>query len=439
MDGQLKQFPNPGFRGYSDEERIEGDALRVLIVSAQFPYPPRSGFATRVYQLARQLASRHEVTLLSYVGQEQTRSLERLRNELRVEVVELPRGSRTAKRAGQVLSASSRKPFACRAVYSHAMQQAIDDLCSRADFDLIQIESSLLCVFRFPANARLVLDEHNIEYEVFERMHEGERSLARRAFYRWEAMRFRTFEQRWWQQAAGCVVTSEREATILRLHSPETPTAVVPNGVDLDFFRPSVAANEPYTVVFNGLLDYRPNLDAALYLVDEIWPLIRKHCRQAQLLIVGRGDAADLRRLQRDGVLLTGEVPDVRPYLERAAVVLVPIRMGGGTRLKVVEGLAMGKAMVSTTLGCEGIAVRDGEHLAVADTAGAFAASVVRLLQDPSAARALGLAGRALMEDAYSWELAGARLESLYGRVVQGGGGHSGIELRPSPSVPSSS
>jgi glycosyltransferase involved in cell wall biosynthesis len=224
-------------------------------------------------------------------------------------------------------------------------------------------------------------------------------------------------------------VTSEREADILEDHAPGTPVAVVPNGVDLELFRPSPAATEPLTAVFNGVLDYRPNLDAALYLVDEIWPLVRKRCPSAQLLLVGRGSPADRRRLEREGVVVTGEVPDVRPYLERAAVALVPIRMGGGTRLKVVEGLAMGKAMVSTNLGCEGIAVRDGEHLLVADTPGDFAAAVVSLLEDPAAARALGLAGRALMEESYSWELAGARLQSLYRRLAPRSSGSSAAEL----------
>jgi glycosyltransferase involved in cell wall biosynthesis len=224
-------------------------------------------------------------------------------------------------------------------------------------------------------------------------------------------------------------VTSEREAGILEDHAPGTPVAVVPNGVDLELFRASPAATEPFTAVFNGVLDYRPNLDAALYLVDEIWPLVRRRCPLAQLLLVGRGSAADRRRLEREGVAVTGEVPDVRPYLERATVVLVPIRMGGGTRLKVVEGLAMGKAMVSTSLGCEGIAVRDGEHLLVADTPGDFAAAVVSLLEDPATARALGLAGRALMEESYSWELAGARLEGLYRGLAPCSTGSSSAEL----------
>jgi glycosyltransferase involved in cell wall biosynthesis len=382
----------------------------------------------RVFQLSRQLSARHDVTLLTYAGPEHAAGVERLREELRVEVVPPPWGSRAAKRLGQVVSVGSRRPYACHVLHSAKMQHAVDELCAQSDFDVIQLESSLLCGFRFPPTARLVLDEHNVEYEVFERMHEGERSRVRRSFYRWEAARVRSHEQGWWRRAAGCVVTSDREADILRHCAPNTPVAVVPNGVDLELFRPSAAETEPFTVMFNGVLDYRPNLDAALYLIDEIWPLIRKRCPLAQLLVVGRGSPGDQRRLQRDGVLVTGEVPDVRPYLERAAVVLVPVRMGGGTRLKVVEGLAMGKAMVSTTLGCEGIAVRSGEHLLVADTPLDFAVAVASLLEDPVAARALGHAGRALMEEAYSWELAGDRLDGLYRQLAHPGSRNGSVE-----------
>ena len=390
----------------------------MLVVSAQFPFPPRSGFAVRVYQLARRLAARHDVTLLSLARAEDRDGVAALRDELRVEVIERAASSAAAKRLAQLLSAPSRRPYACRAVGAAQMQRAIDELCAARAFDAVQLESSVLCGYSFPAGVRLILDEHNIEYEVFARQHDGERSPARRAFNRLERARFRRFEQRWWERAAACAVTSPREAAVVRAHAPATPVAVVPNGVDLEHFRPSGAEVEPHTLAFNGVLDYRPNVDAARHLVDEIWPLVLRRSPRARLTIVGRTGGADVRGLRRPGVDVVGEVPDVRPHLERAAVVAVPIRMGGGTRLKVVEGLALGKAMVSTSLGCEGIAVRDGEHLRIADGAQAFAARVVELFEDRAAALALGRAGRALVEREYSWELSAARLGALYEQVI---------------------
>jgi polysaccharide biosynthesis protein PslH len=392
--------------------------LQVLVVSTQFPFPPRWGFAMRVYQLARQLAARHDVTLLTYAGPEDRASVDELRRELEVEAVERARPSLTGKRLAQLLSVASRRPFSCRAVHSTEMQEAIDRVCAHRSFDVVQLESSMLCGLRFPHNAAVVLDEHNIEYEVFQRMHEGERSFARRTFNRVEFGRFRRFEQSWWKRVDACVVTSEREVPVVREHAPATPVVVVPNGVDLDYFRASAADGVPETAVFNGLLDYRPNLDAAYFLVEEIWPLVKRQRPNARLTIVGRGMPSDLRRLRRDGVDVTGEVPDIRPYVRDAAVVLVPVRIGGGTRLKVVEALAAGKPIVSTSLGCEGVNVRNGEQLLVADTADAFASAVVRVFDDRALRRTMGDAGRALAEREYSWDLAGAELDALYRRLA---------------------
>jgi glycosyltransferase involved in cell wall biosynthesis len=372
----------------------------------------------RVDHLCRRLAARHEVTLLTYAPLPGTPSAEPPDPRIRVEVVHRPVPSLAAKRTAQARSLVSRRPYICGATYSDEMQQAIDDLAVRRGFDVVQLESSLMGTFRYPAGTRLVLDEHNLEYEVFERLGAGERSRLRRWFHRREEARFRRFEQGWWQRADGCLVTSEREEAIVRQIAPDTPVAVVPNGVDLDEFRPADRPPEPATAVFNGLMSYRPNLDAAVFLVEEIWPLVLRRRPDARLAIVGRGDEADLARLRRPGVEVTGEVPDVRPHLDRAAVAVVPVRMGGGTRLKVLESLAMEKPMVSTTVGCEGVDVHDNEQLLVADAPEAFAGAVVRLFDDPATASALGRAGRARMQEGYSWEFAGDRLDALYDRVT---------------------
>jgi glycosyltransferase involved in cell wall biosynthesis len=392
--------------------------LKILIVSAQFPYPPRSGSSTRVYQLARQLSARHDVTILSYALPHERDGIAGLAAQMPVRVVKRKALSAVRKRAVQALTMMSPRPYYCREVHSRDMQRAIDDLCSAERFDVIQVEMSYLCTFRFPDHARLVINEHNIESEVFRRMCEGEQALSRRVFNRLEYLRFRRFERASWRRADACVVTSERELPTVRAHAPATPVAAVPNSVDLAYFAPSSAPPEPHAVVFNGILTYRPNLEGARYLIDDIWPLVRERYPDARLTLIGRSDGVDTRTLNRPGVELLGEVPDIRPYVHRAAVVVVPLRIGGGTRLKVVEGLAMGKAIVSTTLGCEGLAVRDREHLLIADDAVAFASRICDVFENPDRSNELGNAGRRLVEARYSWDLAGERLESLYRQIT---------------------
>lgn len=396
--------------------------MKVLVLSAQFPYPPRSGFETRVCQLIRQLAEHHEVTLLSFrePGQDETSDVYPGQPNVAVRAIVHRSQSGNLKRATQLLTIASPKPYACRSVYSHEMQDAITELCTQANFDVVQLESSLFCQYRYPAQVKLVLDEHNIEYELLARMARGERSLTRRLFNQIEANRFRRFERRAWKSVDGSLVCSERESAILQTHASRTPLAVVPNGVDLDHFRPSGDEPQPLTAAFNGVLDYRPNLDAAHYLLDEIWPRVLRGCPEAYLSIVGRAkDDAIINALRRPGVEITGEVEDVRPHLQRAAVVLAPLRMGGGTRLKIVEGLALGKAMVSTHIGCEGIRVRDQEHLLIADSADSFAAAVLQLFDDQVLAQRLGRRGRELVEAAYSWDVAGQNLRALLATMVE--------------------
>ena len=404
--------------------------MKILIVSAKLPYPPRSGAAMRISQLARQLAKRHDVTILSYAWPHERDGVAALAEEISLHAVQREPISRRAKRIAQAVSMLSPRPYYCRDVYSDDMQRAIHELCSDGAFDIVQLESSYLCSFEFPRGTNLVIDEHNVESELFRRMCEGEKAPHRRLFNGVEYARFRLFEQRSWNNVGGCIVTSDRELPVVTARAPQTPVVVAPNGVDLDYFQPYDGPVEPDTAVFNGILTYRPNVDAALYLVDEIWPLVRRQRPNARLTIVGRAHSDEAERLRRPNVEVTGEVPDIRPFLCNAAVVAAPVRIGGGTRLKIVEGLAMAKAMVSTSLGCEGISVRDRSHLMIANEPEEFAARIIELFDHPRLRSELGCAGRNLVEREYSWELASEQLDPLYEHVVErasasaGGSGH---------------
>lgn len=392
--------------------------LRVLVVSPYFPFPPVSGARMRIYNLIRQLAERHDVTLVSYAGADDDAGVREFSRTVSVHAVHQNDESVFGRRLGQVRSLVSSKPFASWSLHSREMQAAIDDLCATIDFDLIHLEFCTMWGFRFPDGIPVVVDEHNIEYELSRRLYKGERSVVRRAFNGLEYLRVRRLEERCWKGSQGCVVTSAREEPTVKATVPSIPTAVVPNGVDLDYFAPWTGETRPYTVVFNGILNYRPNLDAAIHLVDHVWPLVLERCPPARLVIVGRATEREAQALRRPTVDVVGSVPDIRPYIGSAEVVAVPIRMGGGTRLKVVEALSMAKPMVSTSLGCEGLAVRDGEHLLIADDAETFARRILELFEDAELRRRLSSASRTLAEERYSWHLAGDRLQELYQQVI---------------------
>jgi glycosyltransferase involved in cell wall biosynthesis len=390
---------------------------RILVVSPYVP-APWFGFGTRVYELVRQLATRHDVTVLCPAAPEEEADLERLRAlGVKVHAVRAAEPGRAARRLDQMVSLLSPLPFHVREHRTAAMQGAIASTMAAEPFDIVQLEGSQLCGFSFPGPACIVLDEHNIEYEVLQRMARGERTRLRRFFSAIEQRKFRRLEQLWWRKLDGIAVTSDRELPVVRRHASETPAVVVPNSVDPEHFTPGNAEPEPGSILFMGTLKYRPNVDAVTFLLDEVLPGVRRSCPAAALTIVGDGEEDDLQRFRRPGIVVTGRVPDVRPYLAGAAVTVVPVRIGGGTRLKVVEALAMGKAVVSTTLGCEGLAIRSGEHVLLADDAQSFAAAITRLLDDPQEGSRLGLAGRSLVVERYSWAHACSRLEELYDSI----------------------
>jgi glycosyltransferase involved in cell wall biosynthesis len=379
---------------------------------------PTWGAGTRVYQLARHLSSDHEVTVLSYGDPSDDEALAPLRDFCReVRMVPTRSDFSIVRRARQVRWTTSRVPFHVREFYGAPMQAAVDSLLAEREFDIVQIELLQMTCFRLHTDAKVVLDEHNVEYELLHRMNQGERSAVRRAHHGLEERKVRRFERRWWERVDGVAVTSQRDELVVRQHAPGTPSAIVPNCVDADYFSPGDDEVKEGEIVFTGLMTYRPNLDAARHLVDDILPRIRALYAGATVTIVGRVYDEDLDSLRRPGVTVTNWVDDVRPFVRRASVVVVPLRMGGGTRLKVVEGLAMAKPMVSTTIGCEGIDVRPGEHLLVADAPGDFADSVARLLRDRAQRHRLGVAGNRLARAHYSWEGAVDQLGQLYDRV----------------------
>ena len=377
----------------------------------------------RTFQLLRHVSRRHEVTLLCPAAATERDRIEALAAEvpgLSLRTVAQPGRSRRARRVQQARAMISPLPFLASEVRSAQLQSGLDGIVHAERFDVIQLEGSQLASLRIPRGPALVVNEHNIEYQMLDRMRRAERTTLRRAFNTLEYLKYRSYEHRLWHRADGCAVVSDRELAVVSSGAPGTPAFTVPNAVDADYFTPGSDPVVPDSLVFTGLLSYRPNFDAALHLVDSIFPIVRRQRPSASLTIVGDGDPQHFQALRREGVTVTGRVPDLRPYVRSAAVCVAPIRMGGGTRLKVLEALSMGKAIVSTPLGSEGIEARHSEHLVIADARPAvFARAVVNVLAAPAAASYLGRQGRHLVERRYTWEQAACRLEELYDAAVR--------------------
>lgn len=393
--------------------------MRILIVTPSIPYPPNWGFGIRVFQIVRELSRRHTVSVLCYsnAGEEaKIAALAEVCHSVHTVPARLPNAP--AKRVAQALSMFRRRSFQIAGVSTREMQQLATELLGAEQFDVVQFESSQMAWLELPAGVVSVVDEHNIEYELLQRMYQTETSRLRK-LYNWNEFRkFRREEQTSWRRADGCVVTSDREQVILSDIEPDKPVHVAPNGVDIEYFAAGDVEVDPDSIVFTGLLHYRPNIDAVTFFTKQILPHIVERRPDVVFSIVGLGAPSEVTRLAGPNVRFVGEVPDIRPYALSAGALVVPLRMGSGTRLKVLDGLAMQKGLVSTALGCEGIAVVDGQHLLVADGAEEFARAVVSVLDDRRLAEELGRNGRALVEAKYSWVSIVEGLEQFLTRVV---------------------
>jgi polysaccharide biosynthesis protein PslH len=393
--------------------------MNILFLASYLPSPPNTGARRRSQGLMSSLARSHTVSVLSLVepGVDHTTALLQTRDYCaEVVAVENRRFTWNPLRKRGLQAASMLSPYSYGRLLHHQprFQQALDRMVGRARYDIITVESALLGYFRFPAGTTLVLNEQNIEFDILRRTAMIESRWARKLFNAVEYRKLRREERAVWNRFHGCAVPSERDEQLLRHETTTIPTMVVPNGIDSEFFRPAESAPEPQLLVFFGVLSYYPNEDGLTFFLDAVWPLIKRRHPAVRLLIVGPAPPASLLRRASDDVVITGMVDDVRPYLARATAIVAPLRIGGGTRLKILEALAMGKATVSTTIGAEGLDVTDGRELLLADTAPAFAEQVGRLIEDEALARRLGAAGRALVEDRYGWHGSARKLEDLY-------------------------
>jgi glycosyltransferase involved in cell wall biosynthesis len=250
----------------------------------------------------------------------------------------------------------------------------------------------------------VIIDHHNAEHLILQRYAALERNPAKKLYAWLESRKIRAWEQKACERAAVALDCSARDLDVLRSLAPQTQFFVVPNVVDVNHYRPDPGREQPHTIVFQGGMDWYPNRDAVQFFIAEILPQVRSSFSDVKFIVAGRNPPEAFRRQceATAGVVFTGTVDDMRSVIARAAISVVPLRIGSGTRLKILEAAAMGKAIVSTSLGAEGLDFRSSDDILIADRAPDFAAAVTTLLADAVARRRIGLAARQRVEELYS-------------------------------------
>ena len=398
--------------------------MRVLVLALGVPFPPIGGGLTRTYHLLRSLASHHQVTLLGFTYGEAHEA-----PPYAVEWHGVPwrwspdyeamtgAEAEASARAYQRLQFESDEPWFASVMDPAAMDAALTSTF-RQPFDLVLLEGTPLSRFlpAIPSDVPIVLDFFDVHTVMAQR--EVRRSTAADAAISRELERTLEFERTAVQTCDACLAVSDADAATVRDVLGAAAVHVVPNGVDTSYFSPVTGDTEPGMLLFTGQMSYGPNIDAVRHFVDDILPRIRSEVPHATFHIVGAAPTANVTTLAGDGVVVHGRVDDVRPFQQRAEVVVVPIRAGGGTRLKVLEAAACGNAIVSTALGAEALPLRAGIDVMIAESSADFAATVVGLLRDPVRRSELGSNARDAIL-ALDWTAIGDSCRAIIETVVR--------------------
>jgi glycosyltransferase involved in cell wall biosynthesis len=408
--------------------------MRILWVKAGKLLPVDTGGKIRSYNILRGLRERHGVTLLSYYGGARDASYERDIADHMPGAVAIHTGVPDSSVLDYARKCLSSAPYAVTKFTSSKVRDRVARLLGGGGFD-VAVCDFLAASLNFPEalETPTVLFQHNVESSLWERQARHEPNPFKRAVFRLEAAKMQRYESAAVARFHHVIAVSDHDRRLMSSMTDPSRISVVPTGVDLSQFQTADdrRANEPL-VIFVGSMDWEANIDAMDYFCREVWPAIKVAVPAARLRIVGRNPHARVKRLAGDSVEVTGTVASVIEHYRQAAVNVVPLRVGGGTRLKIYEAMAMGKATVSTSIGAEGLDVNHGRDILIADSAEAFARSVIELLKDEVKRARIE---KAASEQAarYDWPVITRRFEEVLERVSRRRAGAGVFELAGQP------
>jgi polysaccharide biosynthesis protein PslH len=399
--------------------------MKILWLSHLLPYPPKGGVLQRSYHLLRQASKKHEVHLVAL----SQRALHPTADKVAESVAALSELCSSVKVfPNEYDSSRIRWAIMAAATYFEAtsydenwlwqpqLRDYIAEVMRSQKFDVVHVDTvGMLQYSDLLADTPIVLNHHNIESQLVQRRTEGEKNLLKRAYFAREWRKLEELERDFAPHVAMNVTVSDLDAERLQRIAGRISVHVVANGVDVDYFKPSTASIDRKGIVFVGSLYWYPNHEAVLFFLKEIWPKLRETNPDTVATIVGQGPPRELVDAAQDSrIRVPGFVDDVRPYIDDALLYICPIHTGGGTRLKILDALAMEKPLIATEMAVEGLSLVDGTHYLRAETGNDFVSQIALLEADPHLRQDIARAGRKLVEDRYSWDRIGGKLDAAY-------------------------
>lgn len=394
--------------------------MRILFLSAWYPFPPNNGYKIRVYHLLQALGKKNNITLLSFVRPGDGTAQAELPLS---EVQTVPWKTFQPGNLPARLGFFSPTPRALRETFSAEMAQLVDAAEQRQPYDLIIASTLDTALYAMRSRTpRRLLEEHNLMTQMMREQYEAKPEPRTRLRFQLTYLKQRSFEARLIRRFDGVTMVSEKDASgVCALVGDAVPVKVIPNCVDVAKYKTEKFIPNPNTLVYNGSLTYSANYDAIEFFLDAIWQRILARSPQASLTITGDTRGVNLEKFKaHTTVNYTGYVPDIRPVVGQSWASVVPIRTGGGTRTKILEAMALGTPVIATRKGAEGLGVTNGENILLADDPEEFALQVARVLESPNLRSYLAKNAGTLVESKYDWQTVGAKFESFAGQIAKG-------------------
>jgi polysaccharide biosynthesis protein PslH len=398
--------------------------MRILFVSTHLPVPANSGQSIRTLSIIKALASSgHAITFLSFASRNRPADLEPLSSLCSsVELLEHEMRNLTLQPNyfARLRTLLKRQCYSLERFRSATMLARIQFLMTRTQYDLI-VSDAVYALVNIPdTRVPIILNTHNVEYLILHRYAQLEKNPAKKLYAMTESTLMRVAERKASGRVAAAMVCSNPDRDVFQSLRPDASVAVIPNVVDTDLIKPDLestrAGDGVLTLLFQGVMDWYPNRDAVEFFIGSILPAVRVECPKVRFVVAGRNPPRDFVDSFRSQpyIEFTGTVPDMRPYLASASVVVVPLRLGGGTRIKILEACAAGKPVVSTSIGAEGLDLEPDKDIVLADSPAEFARDIIALLRDPARCDALARSGRESVERRYSQVTLKSSLEALF-------------------------
>ena len=395
--------------------------MKILFLSPTVPFPLTDGGRIRVFNLLKQIAVKNEVTLLALETQTTDADGVAELRQLGIQVHLVPNAPTLPRVSfGTLVKAFlKRQPITVARYDIPAYRQKFRELIAIQTFDLVHYEMFHIAQFHTETHLPGVLSQQNVDSAIWRRLCSETTNPLYKFAYWTQQLAFQRYERVLSPKFDAVTCTSDIDAAVFQQHCTENAIEIIPNGVDITHYRPDFTTEAPAHLIYIGSMDWYPNEDAVAFFADEVLPRIQEKVPDVAFSIVGGNPSARVQKLaERDGIIVTGRVPEIKPYFAEATVFVVPLRIGSGTRLKILEALAMGKAIVSTTVGAEGLDLKDSAEIFIADEPTAFADAVTRLLTDVQLRRRIGENGRSRVEQDYDWRSIGEKLHALYTKIL---------------------